>query len=318
MVRKVVAVLATGSLLALAVTRSRRAGRLPRQQAGTFANGMSYIRWGDGPRSLLWIPGGPGNALPTGGLGLTFQASELRPFVERGYTAWLVTRRQGMPTGHTIADMADDYAELIITELGGRVDLVVGISFGGLIGYHLAACHPDRFGDIAVAVAGYAVSERGRALDREYATLLSQGRTSEAGAVLFASLGPGVRIPGLARAAGAMMGRLFLSASHPDFASDVLVEAEAEIACDARDVLPRIQVPLLLVCGDRDVFFPKATYGETAGLIPDCAFVLYEGKGHAGVVMDRRFDRDVLAFVGRRAAADARAGEVPVEAGSSV
>ena len=67
-----------------------------------------------------------------------------------------------MPKGHTIADMADDYAGLVANEFGGKVDLVVGVSYGGMIGFDLAARHPERFGHIAIAVAGYEVSERAR------------------------------------------------------------------------------------------------------------------------------------------------------------
>lgn len=56
------------------------------------------------------------------------------------------------------------------------------------------------------------------------------------------------------------------------------MEAEAELACDARDVLPLIPVPVLLVGGDRDPYFPKEVYEETARLIPDCTLRMYEGS----------------------------------------
>ena len=73
-------------------------------------------------------------------------ASPIPSLVEDGYTIWYVMRRQGMPQGHSIADMADDFAEFIETELGGRVDAVLGTSYGGIeIGFHLAARHPDRW-----------------------------------------------------------------------------------------------------------------------------------------------------------------------------
>jgi pimeloyl-ACP methyl ester carboxylesterase len=37
-----------------------------------------------------------------------------------------------MPAGHSVADMADDVAQAI-ADLGRRVDLVVGESYGGMI-----------------------------------------------------------------------------------------------------------------------------------------------------------------------------------------
>jgi pimeloyl-ACP methyl ester carboxylesterase len=215
-----------------------------------------------------------------------------------------------MPKGHTMADMADDYAGLVANEFGGKVDLVVGVSNGGMIGFDLAARHPDRFGHVAIAVAGYEMSEEGKTLDHDFARLLSEGRNGEAGALMVRSMAPSVRVPGAARVAGAVMGRFMAGETHPSFASDVMVEAEAEVAFDARDVLPAIAVPVLLVCGDEDLYFPKEVYEETARLIPDCTLRMYEGSGHVGAVRDKRFPQDVLDFVRQRPAAQPERGAV--------
>jgi pimeloyl-ACP methyl ester carboxylesterase len=285
---------------------------IPKPVTGIFSNGMAYLRWGTGPKTLLWIPGGPGNASPTGMLALKMAQSEFRPFVENGYTAWLVARKQNMPKGHTMADIADDYAGLIADEFGGKVDLVVGQSYGGMVGFYLAARHPGSFGHIAISVAGYEVSEQGKALDHDFARLLSEGRNGEAGALLLGSLGPDIRVPGVARVLGAVMGRLMFGETHPFFASDVMVEAEAEVACDAREILSDIPVPVLLACGDEDLYFAKEVYEETARLIPDCRLRMYEGVGHVGAVRDKRFPQDVQDFVRQGPAAQqARGAEQP-------
>ena len=109
---------------------------------GVFDDTMAYVRVGEGPKTLLFVPGGPGNTLARGPmrrLGLP----PMRPFVDSGYTVWEVTRPRDMPTGHSIADMADDYAALIRDEFGGRVDVALGSSMGGMILQYLAANHPD-------------------------------------------------------------------------------------------------------------------------------------------------------------------------------
>jgi pimeloyl-ACP methyl ester carboxylesterase len=289
---------AAAAVAAGALARSRARGRrpaIPKPVTGIFANGMAYVRWGTGPKTLLFIPGGPGNAAPSG---MSMRMSPLfRPLVEEGYTAWYVARRRGMPKGHTIADMADDYARLVADQFAGKVDLVVGVSMGGMIGFYLAARHPGRFDHIAIAVAGHEMSEQGKTLDYDFARLLSEGRNGEAGALMVRNMAPGLRVPGLARVLGAVMGRIMAGEAHPTFTSDVMVEAEAEVAYDARDVLPDIPVPVLLVCGDEDLYFPKEVYEETARLIPDCTLRLYEGAGHVGTTRDRRFPQDVLEFV---------------------
>jgi pimeloyl-ACP methyl ester carboxylesterase len=223
--------------------------------------------------------------------------SWMRPFVEQGYTVWWVTRKQSMPKGHSFADMADDYGQLIADEFGGKADLVLGMSTGGQIGFYLAARHPDRFGHIVILVAGYEDSERGKEILLPMARLLGEGRTGEAMATMLKDMYPSLP-RGVGRVVGAVMGRLMYAKMPPSFRSDVMVEAEAELACDAREVLPDITVPVLLVCGDHDPYYSKEVYEETARLIPDCTLRMYEGAGHD--VSDKRFAQDVLDFVGQR------------------
>jgi pimeloyl-ACP methyl ester carboxylesterase len=320
--RTTLALVAGGALVAVvggAIARSRLRGRRPARPkpvTGIFANGMAYVRWGTGPKTLLFIPGGPGNAAP-GAMSMRMLPL-FRTLVGNGYTAWYVARKRDMPKGHTIADMADDYAGLIADEFGGKVDLVIGVSYGGVIGFYLAARHPERFDHIAIAVAGYQVCEQGKTLDHDFARLLSEGRNGEAGTLMVRNMAPGLRVPGAARVLGAVMGRMMAGDAHPSFSSDVMVEAEAEIAYDARDVLPAISVPVLLVCGDEDLYFPKAVYEETARLIPDCTLRMYEGDGHAGAIRDPRFAQDVLDFVRQQPAAALESEERPAVQGELV
>ena len=58
-------------------------------------------------------------------------------------------------------------------------------------------------------------------------------------------------------------------------------------------------MPVLIVSGSRDRFFPPAIIDETAALVPDCAVVRYGGKGHLGTGTDKRVARDVLSFADR-------------------
>ena len=294
---------ATAALAGGSIARSRLRGRepaIPAPVTGIFPNGMAYVRWGSGPKTLLWIPGGPGNTLPSG-MRLSMLRGATRPLVDDGYTTWAVARKQNMPKGHAMADMAEDYAGLIADDFGGKVDLVVGVSYGGVIGFHLAARHPDRFGHIAIVGAAYDANQEGKALDYDFAKLLSAGRKNDAGALMFREyMAPGLRMPGVARVIGALMVRQMYGETHPYFASDMMVEAEAEMAFNARDVLPGIAVPVLLVCGDEDRYIAKELYEETARLIPDCTLRMYRGVGHVGAVRDPRFPRDVLEFVRQR------------------
>lgn len=266
-------------------------------RSGTFGNGMEYLTWGSGPKTLLFLQGGPGSVVPKGGMGLRMYRRMLDPYAKAGYAVWLVTRHRHMPAGHTIADMADDYAQVIGEEFGGRVDLVVGESYGGLIAQYLAAFHPRSFGHMALVGAGLAeVKEWTADVDSRWGAALARGDTAGAGTVAVAEyLLPGKPVRWVSRLIGPVFGR-FMFAGFDCPPEDILVESQAEEAFDSRAVLPRIQAPVLLICGDRDRFIPRDVAEETAKLIPGCTLIWHKG-GHLRVGSSSRVAHDVLAFV---------------------
>lgn len=282
----IVVAAATGVTVAAAAA-SRVLSARPATRTGTFGNGMSYARLGDGSRSLLWL------AEASNWMGLAMMTRFVRPFVEDGYTVWLVSLPRNMPTGHTIADMADDYALLLEEEFGGRADLVIGHSTGGLIGFSLASRHPNRLGHIVIAGAGV-WSQRSDRANLEPARLLVAGRTREAGATAVRLLRPDIRVPGLATALGTLVARASLAAAS---AEDLLVSAEAMHTFDPHQVLPTIPVPVLLVGGDRDVWFAQEDIEQAARLIPRCTLKLYPDTTHFGALRSPRFADDVREFV---------------------
>ena len=237
------------------------ADRKPRN--GAFPNGMDYLSWGGGPRTLLFIQGGPGSTVPKGTLRRLFRR-QFDAFLQAGFTVWIVTRRRGMPPKHSIADMADDYARLIGAEFGGRVDVVVAESFGGMIAQYLAARHPDSYGHIAMVVTAAELSDWGKDVDSRMATALAGGDTNGAGTVFAEYLLPGRRLMWLRRLIGPLISRRLLIGS--DFpAQDVLTEVQGEMTFNSRAVLPLIRRPVLLICGGSDPFFPRAVARKRPG-----------------------------------------------------
>jgi pimeloyl-ACP methyl ester carboxylesterase len=258
-----------------------------RPLSGAFPNGMTSARLGDGPKTLVWLASG------TKGLMLALMTRVVRPFVADGYAVTLVSGRPNMPTGHTIGDMADDYAALIAEEFDGRVDLVIGHSTGGMIGLCLAARHPDRFGHIVLAGAGL-WGERSDRANLESARLLVAGRTREAGEQMVRLLLPNLRLPGAAPLLGVLIARASLAQYE---AEDLLVSAEAMHAFDPQEVLPSIEVPVLLVVGEKDLWFSPEAAEQAAQLIARCALRLYPTTNHFGAITSPRFPADVRDFI---------------------
>ena len=259
-------------------------------RTGTFANSMEFVTWGSGPRTMLFLPGGPGSTVPSG-LTLRMTGRWFSAYVDEGYAAWRVTRRRHMPAGHSIADVADDYARVIAEDLGGRADLVLGESYGGMVAQYLAARHPDLVGHVAIVASGCRLSDWCKEVDSRLADAVSRGDMIAAGAAFAEYVLPGDRLRWVRRLVAPIPARWLTPPG------DILVEVESELAFDSRQVLPSIQAPVLLVGGDRDLIFPREVVEETASLIPDCTLVRYAGKGHVGTASSRRLTGDVLAFV---------------------
>jgi len=260
-------------------------------EKGFFANGIPYVRFGNGENALLVFSGGPGNDPPSG-LMLRMFASGFKR-VAQSYVIYAVTRKFGLPEGYTTRDMSEDYAAMIRDEFnGGPVD-VVGVSYGGLITQHLAADHPDLVRKLVIAMAAYKVGDEGKQLDMRYAELMSQGKTREASTAMISILYP----EGIKKQLFKFFMWLFgpLLSSKPTNPSDLLVEAEAECEHNTKNRLAEINVPTLVIAGDNDFYFPEDLYRETAAGIPNAKLILYEGVGH--MAMGKQFDEDVLEFL---------------------
>lgn len=261
---------------------------------GTFQNGIPYARYGGGEKDLVLFYGGPGNNLPTG-VGAGMVIGGFQPLLDR-YTMHLVSRKSGLPQGYTTRDMSDDYAQMIRQEFGGHVDLVVGMSFGGMIAQHFAADHADLFDHLVIAMAAHRASEAGNRVDTHYAALLSLGRRGRAMATMAEALFPHGLLKPLAAGLFWLLGGFVLGPQSDTFKKDVLIEAQAEVDHDATESLERIEVPVLALCGDRDFYFPLDHVREMVDRIEDATLKVYEGKGH-NLTMDKRIAGDILDFV---------------------
>jgi pimeloyl-ACP methyl ester carboxylesterase len=262
---------------------------------GAFANDMPYTRWGEGEKTMLILPGGPGNNLPRG-FGARMMTKAFKPFAEE-HTIWFLGRRQGQPQGYTTRDMSHDCAGLIQEEFGGVVDAVIGMSYGGLIATYLAADHPDCFRRIVLLMAAHRVSDVGREIDYRFAKLLSRGKPRQAAAGIAEAMFPAGIVRLIVKGIVWLIGPIMLKGAHEAYAKDVLIEAEAECAHDAGDILASIIVPVLICVGADDIYFPTDIVEETARRIPKARLELYEGRRHATLMRDKRLIPDILDFI---------------------
>ena len=191
-------------------------------------------------------------------------------------------------------DLANDYAEALEDEFGRKLD-VLGISTGGSLALQLTIDRPRLVRRLVVAGAAYRLSQHGREFQRRTAELSAAGdrcKISQAQA-------PDVADSRLGRwIAGRLLwlaGPLFIKRDWDP--SDMIATIEAEDVFDVGERLIEISAPSLVIGGGRDRFYPPELFRETASRIPNARLILYENRAHGGTFSDRRFGRDVVAFL---------------------
>lgn len=264
----------------------------PTLVSGIFADGIPYLKFGEGPKVMLFLAGGPGNTVPTG-VGASGFVRGMRAFTD-DYTIVLVTRKSGLPEGYSTRDMAEDYAELIHSEFDGHVDLVMGASYGGLIAQYLAANHPNLFDHLVIVMSGPVVSNEAKHIDLRYARLIHAHKDRKAMALRADAVFSGVARSVMATILW-LVGPPLLGEVDETFRRDVMIEAKAEAEHDSHDILSRIAVPTLVVGSIDDFAFPADEVEQMARLIPRAALVMYPG-GHTAAFLDKRFYADVSNF----------------------
>jgi pimeloyl-ACP methyl ester carboxylesterase len=209
---------------------------------------------------------------------------------EHEFTTYMVGRRRGLERGTSLADMSDDYADMIRQEFGGPVD-VIGISTGGSIAQYFGADHADLVRRLVIHSSAYTLGDAAKKAQLEVAHLAHLGRWREAWAVLLGFMLPRNPLNGVL----VWVSSLLLSLSAPKDPSDLVVTVEAEDRHDFWSRLSEITPPALVVAGGRDPFYNEALFRETAAGIPNARLILYEEMGHPA--SGKQFRRDLLSFL---------------------
>jgi pimeloyl-ACP methyl ester carboxylesterase len=266
---------------------------VPNVREGTLTGGLTYITFGEGP-PLVVFPGlFPSNANPTG-FSLRFEMGWLSPLA-RTFRVYRINRKVGLAPHTTMADLASHYATAIEDSFEGAIP-ILGFSTGGSIAQQFAADHPDLVRRLVLAGTACRLGPVARDAQRREAQFAASGQYRRSLAALAPTItgsALGQRLAGSAMWLAAPLGGM---GPYWD-PSDMIVTVEAEDAFDASDRLGEISAPTLVIGGERDASYSRELFAETTRGIPDARLFIYEGRGHGGTVTDRRFARDVTAFL---------------------
>ena len=194
----------------------------------------------------------------------------------------------------SLADFADCLAAFIDALDLGRPH-VLGISFGGGLALELFSRHPalPLTLVLASAYAGWAGSLPAEVVEERLqqalrlADLPPDRLVEELLPTMFTDSAPAELVEEFATS---------MRGFHP---AGLRANSRAFAAADLRDVLPRVNVPTLLLYGDMDVRAPSSVARALHAEIPGSRLVFIPGAGHVcNVDAPERFNSEVRAFLG--------------------
>jgi pimeloyl-ACP methyl ester carboxylesterase len=250
---------------------------------------IAYERAGEGP-PLVLLHGYVGDGRGT----WRRQIDELsEEFTVVAWDAPGAGRSSDPPESFRLADYADCLAGFV-DALGLRGPHVVGLSFGGGLALELYRRHPTipKSLVLAGAYAGWAGSLPPEVVELrlrqalELADLPPDQLVRAILPTLFSESAPGELVDELAAN---------MSDFHP---AGLRAMARSFAEADLREALPSIDVPTLLLYGDRDVRAPLGVAEDLHAAIPASRLVVMPGVGHVSCVeAAERFNAEVRAFL---------------------
>ncbi|MBR5364634.1 MAG: alpha/beta fold hydrolase [Clostridia bacterium] len=250
---------------------------------------MEYVSFGRGARHLIVLPGLSDGLATVGGKALLL-APPFRRFFDR-YTVWMFSRKNRMPAGTAIRDMAEDQARAM-ESLGIGEAAVLGVSEGGMIAQMLAVMHPERVSALILAVTAPYANEMSRGCVNRWIGLAREGRHRE----LMIDTAERSYSPAYLkkyRKLYPLLGHVGRPASYDRF----LVNAEAILSFDAREEIGRIACPALILDGEEDQIVGAEASRELHAGIPGSKMHLYPGLGHAAYEEAKDFYDRICDFL---------------------
>ena len=250
---------------------------------------MRYVAFGRGSRRLVILPGLSDGLATVRGKALLL-APPYQRFLDR-FTVYVFSRRDRLPQGHGIRQMAADQAAAL-DALGIRRTSVMGVSQGGMIAQYLAIDRPDLVERLVLAVTAPCANEMVRDCVRRWIGMAQAG-DHKALMVDTAERSYSPTYLRKYRAAYPVLGLVGRPRSYDRF----LANAEAILGFDATRELGGIACPTLVIAGEDDKIVGVEASQQLHELIARSELHVYEGLGHAAYEEAPDFNDRVFRFL---------------------
>lgn len=249
---------------------------------------MDYIRFGNGKKTLVMIPG-VGDGLKTV-KGMAAPFSVLYRSLASDFTVYVFSRRVDLVPGMTTRDMAKDL-DKAMKALGLSRVCLAGVSQGGMIAQWLAIDYPERVSRLILAVT---LSRPNPTLQGVVGNWIRMAEAGDYRGIMLDTAEHSYTEERLRKTR--KMYELLGSIGKPKSFDRFIIQANSCLAHDAYDELPKIACPVLVIGGTDDKIVTGKASAEIAGQIRDCRLKMYYGLGH-GLYENKDFLDQVKRFM---------------------
>ncbi|MEX2681320.1 MAG: alpha/beta fold hydrolase [Candidatus Sigynarchaeota archaeon] len=242
-----------------------------------------YILAGKGERLALVLPGSEEILFGIRNFAWMFKRLYL-PIFPPGYRV-LIVGYGDIPEGKTAIDIAISIGKAV----KGRFspDVVLGLSFGGLVTLALGVVKPRLVKGLIIASAAHVISPGGLDMITDWMRRSRKG-VSRALFYSFIDLFKRKRYAFWMKAGITIAWPFFKTRINPSMYLVRAYEPTLAIKDKVRDFLPAIEKPALVLGGSDDQLFPESGYRELASLLHHGVLDLVEGETHTVLFEQQR------------------------------
>ena len=250
---------------------------------------MYYAAFGHGDRNLVILPGlGDGLATVKGKAWIL--SLPYKKYFD-SFTVYMFSRKNVMPEGISIRDMAEDQA-CAMKILGIDKASVMGVSQGGMIAQYLAIDHPEMVEKLVLTVTAPYANDVVRDAVTTWLGMAEKGD----------------HLSLMTDTAERMYSEAFLKKNRkmfplvakftkPSSYERFFRNAHAILDFDSRDELSKINCPTLIIAGAEDKTVGTDAVHELNEMIPGSETFVYEGLGHGAYEEAKDYYDKVLDFL---------------------
>ena len=233
---------------------------------------MHYAAFGKGDRAIVVLPG-LSDGLSTVKGKAWLLASPYRPFFKE-YTVYMFSRKDVMPEGYKIEDMADDQV-MAMKKLGIKSASVLGVSQGGMIAQQMAIRHPETVERLILAVTAPNANDT---VKNAVAGWIDMAGRGDHAALMMDTVEKMYSAKYLDK--NRKLLKLAAGFTKPSSYERFYRNAYAIMGFDARDELHSITAPTLIIAGSDDNTVGNDAAEELKRGIAGSELFIYDGLGH--------------------------------------